>query len=169
MTDTTVKTKKADLMRGFAADALARVLNGIESNHPGKYTIKANLIPLVARRANQIMGGEEYTVDFDLQAIPSPDDKFIRSHWSRICKICARKHKVYPVWDNGFIRGGYRMGTLEEYQNNQHVLRKINYGIRDSISDRTNIIIGHGGKSFKLEVTTRELLGPGDLTEQRDT
>ena len=148
----TIKIKKVEYMVDVAANALACVLRGLEQTHPEEYTVKARLIPMVASRASRWME-ENYTLDHDLQAIPAPDEKFIHNHWSRICKTSARKHKVYPVWDAGFVRGGFRKGTLEEYQSNQYTLKRINTGIGDSIGDRSNIIVEHGGISFRLEIT----------------
>jgi hypothetical protein len=154
-------TKASSIKIDFAGKSLDRILSSIERRTPGKTITKSELIPQVSDKVQKVF--EESGIDIDyVESVTAPDEKWIRGHWSAICKHLARRYGKYVIW---IPCVGVRLGTLQEYQDNQNLLANITMGVRDCIEDRTRIIHKHGGQSFLISVEVK-LLEAGELPEQ---
>lgn len=138
-----------------SAQAVILILAGFEKRNPGEWITKPVLYPMVTTRVEEKI---EDNLTLYLDAITAPDEAFLTNHWSLICKAAARKYKKYIVWGSK----GCRLGTLEEYEENQNDLAAIGRGICDAVGDRTHIIQDNGGQSFFLEQQAYLPSGPTD-------
>jgi len=154
-------TKTSSIKIDGAAKELIRALEGVERRNPGDCIVKPKLIPQVATNVQRAFEQSGLDIDY-VESITAPDEKFIWGHWSQICKHAARRYKKYIIWPP---RAGVRLGTLQEYQENQRVLAKITQGVADCIEDRTHIITSHGGQSFLISIQVKQLEA-GELPEQ---
>lgn len=120
---------------GEAADAVADVLK------QAGCLCKRDLFRLAGHRAQlnrQTPSGVVNLPTIANKAVKVPDEKFISSNWQGVRDECA-KDNHYIVWDRG--RGvGVRLGTLEEYEANQEILRSAARGDTDAHNDRAEVI-----------------------------
>lgn len=153
------RTEKKQIRLSIAARALISALERYHEKNNGDCIVKRELIPHVARRSGWIME-DDYDPTYDSQAIPPPSDRFILANWSTITQLCANQYRKYIVWEPGRSQG-IRLGTFEEYQENQKTLALIARGLVDTIEDRASIIVDQGGQSFLITMEVK-LLGPGN-------
>lgn len=158
------KTQAKMFMRiDDATRAVIAVLASVERNHAGSFITKEALFPRIITKVEDNIAESDLLI-YDEQAIPAPDDSFLLRRWSQICDHAARQYKKYIVW----CWDGVRLGTLEEYQENQKDLAKSTQGLADKIDDRTNIIIAHGGQSFMMTVGIKYLSSGNEIIELDD-
>lgn len=74
------------------------------------------------------------------------DRRFLENNWSEITDRLAEDHKTYIIWEGG-RRGGVRLGTLEEYIEQQEQLRGVTRGVAKKHNRRAAIIKDAGEES----------------------
>ena len=77
--------------------------------------------------------------------------KFVLNNWSVLC-IRLAASGAYIIWEGG-KRGGVRLGTLEEYQEQQKTVGAIAQGVVDIRNTRSNIINKAGGEADYMDVS----------------
>lgn len=147
---------KMDIRIDDVAKATISILSNVENNNPGTFIVKDKLFPKIITRIEDAIEDSDDLV-YDELAIGAPDFSFLHRRWPQICNYAADHYKKYIIWS----WDGVRLGTLDEYQNNQQDLAKCTQGFVDKIYDRTNIIVAAGGQSFVMR-TTIKYLSPGD-------
>jgi hypothetical protein len=140
-----------------ATKAVITILEGIERRNPGKRITKENLFPIIISRVEDNINDSDLLI-YDEEAISAPDESFLSRRWPDICKRAAQQYKKYIVWS----WEGIRLGTLEEYQDNQKDLKKIILGGKDCVDDRTKIIRANGGRSFTMIIQFKNMLPSGE-------
>lgn len=150
--------KRTKVWMDLSTRAVAAALVAHDTRNPGSYIAKKKLIPAAVARAKQLWE-EDYTTEYEIEAIPTPPEYFFTKNWSDICLRLADQNK-YLVWESF---EGIRLGNFEEYQSTQQKLARICSGIVDNNDKRGKIIIEQGGNSLQITFKTK-LLGAGDTS-----
>ena len=148
-------TRKNAIRIDESTREVIKVLSRIAIEQPGQCTPKAEIIRRSAVRLEERFRND-VPIEYDIEAIAFPDEKFMSRHWSKIREHAARKHKRFISWEKGKGKG-IRLGSLEDYQDNQHDLKVIAFGVADCVEDRTKIIRKNGGVSFTISIDVKLL------------
>ena len=126
-------------------EAVEITLEELGCNEEGHVIPKETLIPIVAKRVEEDRR-MKYSNGIYLKLptienteVRLPDANFILNNWSRMAERAADLHSIYIVWEGG-KNGGVRLGTLEEYHEQQTVLGLIVYGGAEKHNRRADII-----------------------------
>ena len=148
-------TKKNAIRVDEATKEVIKVLSRISDEQPGLCLPKAEVIRRSAVRLEERFRND-VPIEYDIEAIAFPDEKFMARHWSKIREHSARRYKKFIAWEKGKGKG-VRLGSLEDYQENQHDLKVIAFGVADCVEDRTKIIRKNGGVSFTINIDVKLL------------
>lgn len=138
-----------------ASESLVSILDPIYKMNPRIRIKKAILIPKVSKHAydERRKEGYNYQKTVENHLVRGPNSKFVDAHWTSICLYCADEMKMYVVWGDS----GVRLGTLEEYQNQQECIENIASGVASSHNKRAEIINKRGGESVYINVNILQL------------
>lgn len=122
-------------------DALKETLFERECVKEGNVISKPILIPMLAVRIEKRRRREGYMYVPSVENTPVklPDAKTIKNNWSRAVFRAADVHKIFIVWEGG-KRGGVRLGTVEEYNDQQSTMKGITEGVKDMHNRRADVI-----------------------------
>lgn len=76
---------------------------------------------------------------------------FVCGHWKDICLLCA-EFGYFVIWNPPGEAPGLRLGTIDEYGNQQGLITGITSGFANYHNDRTKIIEQHGCNGTELHV-----------------
>lgn len=112
---------------------------------------KETLAPIVAKRVEEGRRCEGYLKipTIENTEVRLADTDFVLNNWSRMAERAADLHSIYIVWEGG-KNGGVRLGTFEEWQEQQKTLGLIAYGVVDKHNRRSDIINRKGGEGHYL-------------------
>ena len=159
---------------GWAAEATASVLRMKMMKNPKTAHKKSSLFEDISAEAKNIhvKKGAFHAPSVlhpsgQKRNLKIPKPSFIRNNWTDIVKRCANypnpDYRVYIVWVGG-KEGGVRIGTREEFQNQQAILEAISKGVAEEHNERTDIINADGGSSGRIEVKALPLPAPSRVT-----
>lgn len=116
-------------------------LEELGCNEDGHVIPKETLAPIVAKRVEEGRRCEGYLKipTIENTEVRLADNDFVLNNWSRMADRAADIHSVYIVWEGG-KNGGVRIGTLEEYHEQQTILGLIVYGGAEKHNRRADII-----------------------------
>lgn len=130
-----------------ATACIPAILEEEGCNKPKAVMPKSKLRRLVVKccKENRRVVGGIHIPTIENTEVREVDNSFVKNNWSEMTDRLA-EDGTYIVWEGG-KRGGVRLGTLEEYQEQQITIREIANGISDKHNVRATIINEAGGES----------------------
>ena len=98
--------------------------------------------------ANRRGSGVLHLPTIENTEVRAVDRRFLKNNWSEITDRLAESD-TYVIWEGG-KRGGVRLGTLEEYIEQQKQLRAIAHGVIEKHNTRTDIIQDAGEETERI-------------------
>jgi hypothetical protein len=137
------------------AEATVLFLNDIYVANPTMTVKKATIIPKIAKLVaeGRRIDGYNYIPTVENRAVREPNEKWIINNWKHVTLFIAEELEKYIVWD----RDGVRLGTFEEYQEQQEMIENIADGVASSFNRRATIINSRGGESVYISVNVFQL------------
>lgn len=137
-----------------AADAIINILEEHNKRFPGGTLKKELVLDRIEDAIGKIRSmkpGGKYIPAVENKQVAIASRSFVSSKWTDICYLCAETG-YFIIWNPPDESPGLRLGTLEEYNNQQARILSITSGIARYHNHRAGIIEDHGMTGTDLSV-----------------
>jgi len=95
--------------------------------------------------------GSRYIPTVENREVDIANAQFLRGHWKEI-RLTCETYGYFIIWNPPGETSGVRLGTIEEYQQQQGLILSIASGFAEFHNTRADIIEDYGEKGTDIEV-----------------
>jgi hypothetical protein len=158
MSKKAAKAKEVRRVRiGEAAEALAFLLEKHGADKKGRTVKKAWVLQHMEAHIWELRRDKGYLeVPTVLNTeVKVADERYCRNNWKAIRETAAEM-EYFVIWNPKGEPVGIRLGSLEEYQEQQALVMNLTEGFKKFHNQRADIIRGHGQNAGKLDLSLRK-------------